>query len=159
MFSATQLPRVLLALVMSGKEINCYEEVVLAILQQSDKLESNGTFQTIVALSKQTIELNSIPNDLFYTLYLNVVKYIEEYNVYDLSQILNLFSHPAVIDKIPESFWDQVMLKALETAFENYEIYGKQKDVLNKPAYLYDLINCLVGFSFGVKSNPKEFWD
>jgi len=49
------------------------------------------------------------------------------------------------------------MIKALETALENFEIYGKQKDVLDKPAYLYDLIQSLVSFSFG-PANPKEFW-
>jgi len=38
-----------------------------------------------MSLSKQVIELESIPSDVPYMLYLNFVKYIDDYNIFDIS--------------------------------------------------------------------------
>ena len=157
MFSSNQLPKLLLSLVMSGREVDCYEEVIESLLVHMDKLDPNGTFLTIMALSKQIIELHSIPEDIFYLLYCNVVKHIDQFNVYDLSQIIGFFSNSVVVEKIPMSFWDKILVDAIYTGIENYVIYGKQKDMIDKAAYMTDLVGCFLSFSFGPFNSP-QFW-
>lgn len=157
MFNPSQLPKILISLVMSGKEIDCYEEVMAALAQQMDKLDSNGTFLTVMALSKQVIQLESVPGDIFYLLYMNVIKHFAEFNVFDLSHIIGFFSMPVVSEKIPLSFWETNVPEVIKTGMENYVIYGVQKEVIEKGPYLTDLISCLIAYSFGPSSDP-QFW-
>ena len=43
-YTAKELPRVLLALVMSGVEVTCFDDVVNALVERMDKIDERGTF-------------------------------------------------------------------------------------------------------------------
>jgi hypothetical protein len=73
-----------------------YRMLLKGVVDKMDKASSKDCFYIAVALSKNLIALPNIPTDMFYMLYLNATKYIEEYNLYDLSHFLLLFSHPEV---------------------------------------------------------------
>lgn len=84
-----------------------------------------------------------------YLLYLNLVKYIDEYNIYDLSQMMMFFTNPVIVQQVPESLWGDVLVKSFLKAIDSYDVYGNQKDVIDKTTYLKDFIAALIAYSFG----------
>ena len=109
-----------------------------------DKLNAQGTYQLIVALRKSTIDFSSIPSDIIYMLYLNVVKHIAHFDVFDLSHILNLMTDPVIQEHVPEAFWNKNIPEALEASFTAFE---QNKKDINPGMYFHDVISCLVSFS------------
>jgi hypothetical protein len=86
---------------MSGKELTCLDEIFSNLTPQMNKLDSKSTFYLTVALSKNFMDLRSIPGDIFYTLYVNIEKSMNDYNIFDLCQILQLFTNPEVGKHVP----------------------------------------------------------
>jgi hypothetical protein len=66
-------------------------------------------------------------------------------------------SHPIVSEKIPPTFWSEVVPDAIKVGIENYIIYGKQQQMIDKGAYISDLIGSLIAFSFSPVEN-NQFW-
>lgn len=73
-----------------------YGLLMKQLVKVMDKASSRDCFYIAVALSRNIIAFESIPTDMFYTLYLNTVQYIDQYNLSDLSYFLMLFSSPFV---------------------------------------------------------------
>lgn len=71
-----------------------YKILLKRIVDNMDKAGSKDCFYMAVALSKNVIDPGVFPSDLYYTLYLNTVQYIDEYNLSDLSYFLMLFCTP-----------------------------------------------------------------
>ena len=71
-----------------------YSLILDRMLEYIGEASSRDCFFCAVALSKNIIHPESIPNDLYYTLYLKTVEYIEQYNLSDLSYFLMLFCTP-----------------------------------------------------------------
>ena len=90
-------------------------------------------------------------------LYLNFVKYIDEYNIYDVSQIISFFANKVIVEQVPSSLWEDVLVKALYKAIDSFDVYAKQQDIIDKPSYLQDFITALIAYSFG-PSQPEAFW-
>jgi hypothetical protein len=73
-----------------------YSLIMKQLVECMDEAESRDCFYIAVALSRNMINPEAIPSDIFYMLYLNSVRYIEQYNLSDLSYFLLLFSNPYV---------------------------------------------------------------
>lgn len=130
-----------MALSMSGEEIVCLEEVFTSLVDNMDKVDKDGVFYICISLERGSFDLDSIDTDVFYMLYLNMIRYVDHYSLSELALILSLFNDPAVSESVPMSFWSDVMVKVIYSAIENYETY---KDLISKETYLTDLIQCMV---------------
>lgn len=73
-----------------------YGTLLTKLVDTMDKASSKDCFFIVVALSRHLIDPQIIPSDLFYTLYLNTVQYIDQYSLSDLTYFLMLFSSPFV---------------------------------------------------------------
>ena len=76
---------------------------------------------------------------------------VNEYDLYQLSQIGNFLCSPGPSQHVPDDYWTNCFEKALENSFEEFE---KHKDVIAKDAYIDDFTSCLVPFGIrGINSD------
>ena len=87
----------MLALIMDQKNNQeLYKLILQKLVELMDKASRIDWFYIAVALARNIIDFETIPTDLYYTLYLNTVQYIDQYNLSELSYFLLLFSAPSV---------------------------------------------------------------
>ena len=73
-----------------------YKQILTKLVELMDKASSRDWFFIAVSLARNIIDFETIPTDLYYTLYLNTVQFIDQYNLSELSYFLLLFSSPSV---------------------------------------------------------------
>lgn len=99
-----------------------------------------------MALGKGKINPSIIKSDIYYTLYLNASRYINEFDLYQLSQLSMFLCSQLASPYVPDEFWTESLGPALLDAVKNYNKYeGK----INKQVYLDDFVRTLV--SFGIR--------
>ena len=132
-----------------------YKKILKQIVSNMDGASSIDCFHIAVSLSKNVISFESIPQDLFYTLYLNSVRYIDDYNLSDLSYFFMLFSTPYVQEQIPRDFWTKTVEPQLLKALEDYTKY---KENINIELFLDDYIRCFMALSMTSLAS-EDIWD
>ena len=91
-----------------------------------DTLSEQGTYQLVIAMRKSNLDLTSLPSDIIYMIYLNVVKYLSHYDAFSLSHILNLLTDPLIQEQVPQAFWDTNIPEALLSALKSFEDHKEE---------------------------------
>ena len=100
-----QLTKCLLALVMNPRPIK--EQLAVGmidtILQKFDGAKPIDIFRVCVALGKggQKIPAKLISSDVHYAIYLKQLQLIDQFDLYQLSQIGNFMSSPGTSSNVP----------------------------------------------------------
>ncbi|CDW74678.1 UNKNOWN [Stylonychia lemnae] len=151
----SQLAKILLSLAMNNKRVQdqVWKDILDSILSKIDKAEVKDTFYICMALGGGRIIPQVINTDLYYTLYLNSVRHISEFDLYQLSQLSMFLASPQAARFVPDTFWTDVLSKELLEALENY---NKFEGKINSKVYFNDFLRALA--SFGIRSvGGKQF--
>lgn len=109
-----------------------------------------------MALGRDKIPKEVINTDIYYTLYLNISRHINQLDLYQVSQLAMFMSQPDVSPYVPDELWTQTLQSALIDGVENYKKYGEK---INKEVYIDDMLRTMVSFAMrqtGTKSFLKK---
>jgi len=133
---------------MAGRVRN--EEFIKALLQETtNKMEgadSKTTFYLCMALGKGQIDPKLVKSDLYYTLYLTASRQLDEFDLFQISQISNFFCSNPATHYVPSDFWNVALANALSEAIERF---SKWEGQLNIEVYISDFLKAF--FTFGLK--------
>jgi hypothetical protein len=99
-----------------------------------------------LALGKGARKLPQISTDVYYAIYLKCLQVINEFDLYQISQIGNFMSGPGVSRNVPDEFWTGCLENALNESVKEFKKYS---EIIAKDSYLDDFMSCLV--SHGVR--------
>ena len=94
------------------------ENVISSILNKIDKAEANDIYYLCIAigqaLGNNNIQASIIPSDVYYAIYLKQIQMVNEYDLYQLSQIAMALSPPGAAQHVPDSYWTECLVQALK---------------------------------------------
>lgn len=92
---------------MNNRDVpdSVWKDLLEAVLGKIDKADSKDTFYICMTLGKGKIKPSLIKSDIYYTIYLNTARFVQEFDLYQLSLISMFLSSEQASPYVPDEFW------------------------------------------------------
>jgi hypothetical protein len=108
---------------MNNRELpeNIWKDLLEGVLAKIDKADAKDTFYICMALGKGRINPQIIKSDIYYTLYLNAARHINDFDLFQLAQMSMFLCSDQASMYVPDEYWTEALSKGLEEAISNFE--------------------------------------